>query len=127
MRECGAQAVTHQHLPQCAYHNTRSDPDAGADGCVEESESRACAGGVILWERVLLAWGMKISLGEPASVRAKDEKGGPDASTDADILRARRSCPPAVAAGRSSRPEPTKSPAQSRVVRAQSADAFRLA
>ena len=110
-----------------AYHNTRSDPDAGADGCAEGSESRPCAGGVILWERALFGWGIKISLGEPASARAKDEKGRPDASTDADILRARRSCPPAVAAGRSGRPEPTKSPAQSRVARAQSADAFRLA
>ena len=59
--------------------------------------------------------------------RAQDEKGGPDASTDADILRARRSCPPVVAAGRSGRPEQTKSPAQSRVVHAQSAGAFRLA
>ena len=57
----------------------------------------------------------------------KDEKGGPDASTDAGVLPARRSGPPAVAAGRSGRPEPTKSPAQSRVVHAQSADAFRLA
>ena len=110
-----------------AYHNTRSDLDAGADGCVEGGGSRPCGGGVILWERALLAWGIKISLGEPASTRAQDEKGAPDASTDAGMLPARRSCPPAVATDRSGRPEMPKSPAQSRVARAQSADAFRLA
>jgi len=43
------------------------------------------------------------------------------------MLPARRSCPPAVAAGRNGRPEMAKSPAQRRVARAQSADAFRLA
>ena len=114
------------------YHHSRSDLDTGADGCAEGDGSRPCAGGgVILWERALLAWGMEMSLGEPAKVaqctRAKDEKGGPDASTDADVLPARRSCPPAVAAGRNGRPEMAKSPAQSRAARAQSADAFRLA
>ena len=111
------------------YHHSRSDLDTGADGCAEGDGSRPCAGGgVILWERALLAWGMEMSLGEPASAaRKKDEKGGPDASTDAGVLPARCSSPPAVAAGRSGRPEPTKSPAQSRIARAQSADAFRLA
>ena len=123
MRECG-QAT---HNISLAYHNNRSDLDAGADGCVEGGGSRPCAGGVILWERVLLAWGIKVSLGEPASTCAKDEKGEPDASTDADILRARRSCPAAGAAGRSGRPELTKNSAHSEFVHAQSADAFRLA
>ena len=65
------------------------------------------------------SWVVNISLG-------RDETGGPGASTDAGVLPARRS-PPAVAAVDSGRPEPTKSPAQSRVVHAQSADAFRLA
>ena len=105
-----------------AYHNNRPDPDAGADGCVEGGESRPCAGGVVLWERALLAWGIKISLGEPAGTRAKDEKGEPDASTDADALPARCSGPPAAAAGRNGRPELTKSPPNSRAVRAQSAE-----
>ena len=73
------------------YHNTRSDPDAGADGCAEGSESRPCAGAVILWERALLAWGMKISLGEPAQA-GKTRKG--------DLMRrqTRTSCAPAAAA-----------------------------
>ena len=52
-----------------AYHNTRSDPDAGADGCAEGSEGRPCAGAVILWERALLAWGMKISHAESSKTR----------------------------------------------------------
>ena len=60
-------------------------------------------------------------------MRAQDENGAPDASTDAGMLPARRSCPPAVATDRNGRPEMPKSPAQSRVARAQSADAFRLA
>ena len=108
-----------------AYHNNRPDPDAGADGCVEGGESRPCAGGVVLWERALLAWGIKISLGEPAGPRAQDEKGAPDASTDAGVLPARCSSPPAVAAGRDGRPELTKSPPNSGAVRAQSADTSR--
>ena len=103
----------------------RSDPETGVDGCVERGGSRPCAGGVILWERALLAWGRKISLGEPASMRAKDEKGAPDASTDAGVLPARCSSPPAVAAGRDGRPELTKSPPNSGAVRAQSADTSR--
>ena len=69
-----------------------------------------------------MAWGIRISLGEPASMRAKDEKGAPDASTDAGVLPARCSSPPAVAAGRDGRPELTKSPPNSGAVRAQSAD-----
>ena len=110
-----------------AYHNNRPDPDAGADGCVEGGESRPCAGGVVLWERALLAWGIKISVGEPAGTRtrAQDEKGAPDASTDAGVLPARCSSPPAVAAGRDGRPELTKSPPNSGAVRAQSADTSR--
>ena len=60
-------------------------------------------------------------------MRAQDENGAPDASTDAGMLPAHRSCPPAVATDRNGRPEMPKSPAQSRVARAQSADAFRLA
>ena len=104
--------------------NTRSDLDADADGCAEGGGSRPCAGGVILWERALLAWGRKISLGEPAS-DSLDEKGAPDASTDAGVLPARCSSPPAVAAGRDGRPELTKSPPNSGAVRAQSADTSR--
>ena len=103
----------------------RSDPETGVDGCVERGGSRPCAGGVILWERALLAWGRKISLGEPAGPRAQDEKGAPDASTDAGVLPARCSSPPAVAAGRDGRPELTKSPPNSGAVRAQSADTSR--
>ena len=73
-----------------------------------------------------MAWGRKISLGEPApGPRAQDEKGAPDASTDAGVLPARCSSPPAVAAGRDGRPELTKSPPNSGAVRAQSADTSR--
>jgi hypothetical protein len=72
-----------------------------------------------------LAWGRKISLGEPAGPRAQDEKGAPDASTDAGVLPARCSSPRAVAAGRDGRPELAKSPPNSGAVRAQSADTSR--
>ena len=72
-----------------------------------------------------MAEGRKISLGEPAGPRAQDEKGAPDASTDAGVLPARCSSPPAVAAGRDGRPELTKSPPNSGAVRAQSADTSR--
>ena len=71
--------------------------------------------------------GLRYLLETQPLVHAQDEKGGPDASTDAGVLPARRSGPPAVAAGRNGRPEMAKSPAQRRVARAQSADAFRLA
>ena len=73
-------------------HNTRSDLDAGADGCAEGGGSRPGAGGVILWERALLAEGRKISLGEPAGPRRKTRKG--------DLMRrqTRMCCPPAAAA-----------------------------
>ena len=61
------------------YHHSRSDLDTGADGCAEGDGSRPCAGGgVILWERALLAWGMEMSLGEPASTvyaRERRERG----------------------------------------------------
>ena len=58
------------------YHHSRSDLDTGADGCAEGDGSRPCAGGgVILWERALLAWGMEMSLGEPAStVHARERR-----------------------------------------------------
>ena len=72
-----------------------------------------------------MGWGMKISLGKASSYAKADKKGGPDASTDADVLPARRSGPPAVASGRNGRPELTTSPPQNRAARAQSADAFR--
>ena len=66
----------------------------------------------------------KVLLIDPEAVRprAQDEKGAPDASTDAGVLPARCSSPPAVAAGRDGRPELTKSPPNSGAVRAQSAD-----
>ena len=76
-------------------------------------------------------WGAgALGLGEKdisrrASSRAKDEKGEPDASTDADALPARCSGPPAAAAGRNSRPELTASLPNSGAVRAQSAGATR--
>ena len=77
------------------YHHSRSDLDTGADGCAEGDGSRPCAGGgVILWERALLAWGMEMSLGEPAStVRARKTRKG-------DLMRrqTRMYCPPAAAA-----------------------------
>ena len=83
-----------QHFAH-AYCSTRSDLETSAGGGAEGGGSRPCGGGVILWERALLAWGIRISLGEPASMRAQDENGAPDASTDAGMLPARRSRPPA--------------------------------
>ena len=81
------------------------------------------------WRRDPLGAGA-LGLGEKdisrrASSRAKDEKGEPDASTDADALPARCSGPPAAAAGRNSRPELTASLPNSGAVRAQSAGATR--
>ena len=75
-----------------AYHNTRSDLDAGADGCVEGGGSRPCGGGVILWERALLAWGIDISL-ESQLVCVRKTRTG-------HLMRrqTRVCCPPAAAA-----------------------------
>ena len=116
----------HQHLSTHKYHNTRSDRDtapmavrkgAGAAlvlAALSFGSGRSWLGG----ERYLLE-------SQLLSTRAQDEKGEPDASTDAGVLPARCSSPPAVAAGRDGRPELTKSPPNSGAVRAQSADTSR--
>ena len=76
-----------------AYHNTRSDLDVGADGCVEGGGSRPCAGGgVILWERALLAWGIGDLL-ESQPVRARKTRKG-----DLTRRQTQTSCAPAAAA-----------------------------
>ena len=103
-----------------SQHPLRYRRGGGAEG----GGSRPCGGGVIPGERALLAWGIYL-LESTAGTRAQDEKGEPDASTDADMLPARCSGPPAAAAGRNSRPELTESPPNSGAVRAQSADTSR--
>ena len=80
-----------QHFAH-AYCSTRSDLETSAGGGAEGGGSRPCGGGVILWERALLAWGIRISLGEPARCVRKTRTGH----------RMRRQtrvcCPPAAAA-----------------------------
>ena len=80
-----------QHFAH-AYCSTRSDLETSAGGGAEGGGSRPCGGGVILWERALLAWGLGYLL-ETQLVRVRKTRTG-------HLMRrqTRVCCPPAAAA-----------------------------
>ena len=80
-----------QHFAH-AYCSTRSDLETSAGGGAEGGGSRPCGGGVILWERALLAWGLGYLL-ETQLVRVRKTRTG-------HLMRRqpRVCCPPAAAA-----------------------------